>query len=123
MGRAIVIGLAVCVAAMVAVPRVTRLPAAPIPPGAEEVSLLLIDWVPDQGRGEDVKGFYRLLRIRLRQGVSRGPETVWEGDSELLGQSWDWLELIDNRFVVTGAGGVIDVQAKKLINVEKEGDR
>lgn len=115
MSRAIVIALAAAFAASGS----AQPPVAPPPrPAVGEVSLLVVEAVPD--KDEEGKP-YRLLRVRFKAGVMQTSECVWEGDWEFLVEYWR-PRLIDNQFLVTRCGGVIDIAARKVIHPELKGE-
>jgi hypothetical protein len=115
MSRAIVIALAVTVAALGS----AQPPVAPAPrPAVGEVSLLFTQWTPNK---DGVETTHRLLRVRFRSGVMQEPEVVWEGERAFLSEL-SYHRLIDNRFLMTASGGVLDVVAKKVIHPEQGAD-
>lgn len=103
-------------------------PAAPVPPGAlpvapaphaadPDATLVLVEEVPDK---DGTVRKRRLVRVGVRNGKVRPPETVWEGDQRFLGH-FGGHRLARDRFLVTNFGGVIDLQSKKVISSEMHG--
>src|SRR5687767_6480917 len=94
------------------------LPVAPAPHAADpDASLVLVEEVPNK-EGSVTKR--RLVRVGVRNGLVRPPETVWEGDQRFFGH-FGGHRLVRDRFLVTAFGGVIDLREKKVISSEMYG--
>jgi hypothetical protein len=107
-----------CAALAAPVPR-GNLPVAPPPHAADpDATLLLVEEVPNK-EGSVTKR--RLVRIGVRDGRVRPPETVWEGDQRFFSH-FGGHQIVRDRFVVTKFGGVIDLREQKMISSEMHGN-
>ena len=102
--------------------------AAPVPPGAlpvapaphaadPDATLVLVEDVPDK---EGTVRKRRLVRVGVRNGKVRHPETVWEGDQRFFSHDGGH-RLVRDRYLVTRFGSVIDLRDKKVIASELHG--
>jgi hypothetical protein len=63
----------------------------------------------------------RVLRVGFRNGVMLPPEEIWEGDQRFVSMLYGH-EVVGDRYLVTHSGGVIDLQEKRVINNEQDGE-
>jgi hypothetical protein len=80
-----------------------------------DVSLLVIDSVKvDEDR------LYRVQRTGFRNGKPLPSETIWVGEESFVISYWG-VKIVNDRYLVTGSGGVLDVREKKVLNTECDG--
>ena len=83
----------------------------------KSTSLLLIENVAEDG----VCRKRRLVRFRFRGGRKPQREVIVEREQRFFGH-FGRARLVENRFVVTQFGGVIDLRSKKVVHDEEDGD-
>lgn len=109
MGFLLVLGTAVAAAP----------PVAPEPrPALPQISLVVVEEVTGPSGGVDRR---RVLRVGVRNGKLQPAETIWEGNERFLGH-FGGHRIVGNRYFVTKFGGVIDMQAKKVLHKEQDAE-
>ncbi|MCI0699503.1 MAG: hypothetical protein L0241_00260 [Planctomycetia bacterium] len=107
----------------VAVIAAEPLPVAPEPrPARPELSLVVVEELSNE-KGLIDKA--RVLRIGFHKGKKFPAEKVWEGDVQFVSGSRSFghhLRLVNNRYLVTDRGGVIDLNEKKVIHNQQDGE-
>jgi len=95
------------------------LPVAPAPRAVKpELSLVVVEELPN---AEGLIHKARVLRIGFYKGKMLPAETVWEGEERFVSHLYRH-RLVNERFLVTHFGGVIDLNEKKVIHDEQNGE-
>src|SRR5262245_18197300 len=94
-------------------------PVAPQPrPARPDLSIVVIELVP---KAEGIAHTGRVGRAGVRNGRLIPSETIWEGDPRFV-NSFSKHHVVQDRFLVTNSGAVFDINQKKMINDERDGD-
>jgi hypothetical protein len=95
----------------------------PLGPTDPDASLVVTEYLHDQPEHRT-----RVVRYDFKNGRPQPPEALWEGSSRRFG-SLGLQPIIENRYLVSGGGSVIDLREKTLIHegagrlLEVRGDR